>query len=327
MATPISNRTARLRQRRYDPEARTVILKEATRVGGWEPQLTEPQRYIVESIQPVPPAYTEKTMRECSRVQNQVNKALVANDVRVEFDHQGSVTNNTHIRLHSDIDLLVIPDYFVYLNPPLVVNNPYRGDGVAELVRIRQICRDALEEAYPAADVDGDGSMCISISGGSLARKVDVVPAAWLDTQEYISTWDKVERGIRVLDASVLRLIDNFPFLHNSRIDGRDREAGGRLRPLIRLVKSIRSDSDKEPNVSSYHIAGLCYHLPLQCYDNDPRVTLHAFVVWTSAVLSAPAVRQSLLVPNETELLFARIKEAELRTLLAEATDLLRLAA
>jgi hypothetical protein len=266
-------------------------------------------------------------MAECARVANQVDRALKAHDVHVDFDHQGSVTNDTHIRLHSDVDLLVLPRHFVFVRAPLVPDRPYAGDPLAELMEIRRICHECLDAAYPAAEVDGDGSKAISISGGSLQRKVDVVPASWLNTQQYVTSSNKASRGIRVLDASVPRLIDNFPFLHNAWVTARDQETGGRLRQLIRLVKSIRSDSDKEPDVSSYHIAGLCFHLPPHLFVDDPRASLSAFVTWVIGLLRDASQRASVMVPNGTEKLFDRIKQSELIELLGEATELLRLAA
>jgi hypothetical protein len=176
---------------------------------------------------------------------------------------------------------------FFHVKEPLKVSTPYRGDPIQELTNIRRICEDCLAEVFPAADVDCEGGKCVSIKGGSLARKVDVVPASWVHTQNYEATrtiyeaYAKRFKGINVLDKDNLTLIQNFPFLHNARIDERDKEASGNLRRLIRLVKSIRSDADDTINVSSYHIAGLCYALPLEKFSDDITAMLLSFLRFT----------------------------------------------
>jgi hypothetical protein len=106
----------------------------------------------------------------------------------VIFDHQGSVTNDTHIKLHSDIDLRVITDKYVDLQPPLTPTVPYPGKPLTDLLAIRTTAIDSLGRAFPAAEVDDTKSRCVSISGGSLSRKVDVVACHWLHTQDYERT-------------------------------------------------------------------------------------------------------------------------------------------
>jgi hypothetical protein len=257
-----------------------------------------------------------------------VSNALGKASLLVDFDHQGSVTNNTHIRLHSDIDLLVLPTIFFHVKAPLKVTYPYWGDAIEDLATIRRICEECLAVAFHAAEVDTAGGKCVSIRGGSLQRKVDVVPASWVHTHEYETTkavneaYAKRYKGINVLDKNSRSLIQNFPFLHNARIDERDQATGGNLRPLIRIVKSIRSDADEQIGVSSYHIAGLCYAMPTDRFTNDIKATLTRFILFAWDLVQNQAHRDALMVPNETEKLFAGIDVSQLTKLLSEATDL-----
>jgi len=327
MATPISKRIERLRERKYESTTGRVILVSKRDSADFGADTSSLHDYLFESMQPVDEAYTRKTFAECDRVQNQLGKALTACGVAVEFDHQGSVTNDTHIRLHSDVDLLVLPTRFYHAEPPLPILYPYVGDPVAELLQIRTICHASLEAAYPKAEVNGEGSKAVSIFGGSLVRKVDVVPASWLHTVRYEESRDKMHRGINVLDAEARQLVRNFPFLHNAWIDHRDREANGNLRRLIRLVKSIRSDADIDIDVSSYHITALCFAMPLEKFTSNPESLLLNFLRFALDLLGDEQKRASLSVPNQTEKLFERLRTAQLMTLVTEATDLFTAAA
>jgi hypothetical protein len=337
MATRIDKRAERLRQRKTDPETGRVILgsasarryDEGVSIGGLGgPPLDSVLEYLLESAAPVDKAYTDKTYEECRRIQNQVNTALGRVSIAVDFDHQGSVTNDTHIKLHSDIDLLVLPTTFVHLKAPLVVTDRYRGSPIDELATIRRVCEECLTAEFPAADVDTNGGKCVSICGGSLRRKVDVVPASWVHTHAYETNrsvseaYAKRFKGINVFDKPRGWLIENFPFLHNARIEEKDAATQGNLRRLIRLVKSIRSDADEAIGVSSYHIAGLCYAMPHERFSHDIKAMLMGFVVFAWDLVQNPVRREALLVPNATELLFANIDVAQLSKLLLEAWDL-----
>jgi hypothetical protein len=319
MTTQISDRIARLYERKYDPQTRRPHLKEASRGLGSIPQ--EVQKYLQMSMEPVDRAYTEESYAECSKVAKQVDQLLGRHDISVEFDVQGSVTNNTHIRYHSDVDLLVLPKHFLYLQPPLVPSWGYQGDPVEELLEIRRICEESLPTTFPSAELEM-GAKAVSISGGSLGRKVDVVPASWLDTEAYRASNNKMHRGVCVLDTRNRLLIDNFPFLHNARIEARDRQTNGGLRRLIRLVKSIRADSDVKPNCSSYHITALCFHLPLHKFSVHPRRLLHNFFSFVYGLIQDEESRSSFFVPNKTERVFDRLDPQELIKLALEVADL-----
>ena len=81
-------------------------------------------RYAVGAMQPVNPGYTKVTYGEGDRIQNQLEKALTGN-LKCQYEYQGSVTNNTHIKAHSDIDLLAIIQAFVTLELPQKPSSPY----------------------------------------------------------------------------------------------------------------------------------------------------------------------------------------------------------
>jgi hypothetical protein len=320
--TNLSNRLDKLRGRRTDPSTGYFFFKEAALAKSMAtPGAREVLEYISESAAPVSPDYTEKTFAECDRVQVQLARIFETSQIPAEFDHQGSVTNDTHIKLHSDIDLLSITEKYTSLQPPLKPAIPYRGDPLADLAAMRTATINGLRTAYPAAKVDDSKARCVSLSGGSLARKIDVVASNWLDTQESANSGEKAFRGIHV------KRISNFPFLHNKRIADRDQETVGGLRRCIRLVKSIRYDSDEDIDFSSYDIASICYNIrPVDlAFESDVSLA-NRFVQFAIQVLQNTAIRESLSVPNGTRKIFGGPEGAslvELDKLVRETIDLL----
>jgi hypothetical protein len=57
---------------------------------------------------------------------------------------------------------------------------------------------DSLSAAFPAAKVHPENSKAVKITGGSLARDVDVVPAVWWNNARYQDTGNEVDRGVAI---------------------------------------------------------------------------------------------------------------------------------
>ena len=214
-------------------------------------------KYVIGAMQPIDPEYTKNTYKQAERVRSQLENRLTDS---CEYKFQGSVTNDTHIKAKSDIDLLVIIDKFFSLENPQVPTSPYKGDPLKDLLNLRKETEDALESAFPQADVDKTGSKSISIEGGSLTRKVDVVPSNWYNTNKYAETGNDIYRGVKILDTSVPTRLGNTPFLHNAWIDHKDNKTGGGMRKACRLMKSLKYDSENI-ELSSYDIVSIAFNI------------------------------------------------------------------
>jgi hypothetical protein len=259
-------------------------------------------------MEPVDSEYTKLTYEECERVENQLEKAFDANGLTIDFRHQGSVTNNTHIRIHSDIDLLTLTRKFYGRKAPLTVTSPYQGDAVADLKEIRRITEQRLKSSFPEADVDSTGKKAVAVSGGSLKRKIDVVAANWLDTVDYEKSYDEDFRGIEILDMGPpARRKENFPFHHNLALHHKEAPTAGGFKRLVRFCKSAKADADDTLDITSYDITALCYNIPnptyLACINKDFNLALE-FVKFCHSLLNNEALRDSLWVPNGTRKVF-----------------------
>src|SRR5665647_51729 len=112
MSRNYSTRLAELRNRRND----ISILQETYGFKGYTvdsynqfvktaSEVNDVQNYFIESMRQVDEIYTKNTYKEAERVQNQLDK-IKSISLNFEYEYQGSVSNNTHIKTHSDIDIL-----------------------------------------------------------------------------------------------------------------------------------------------------------------------------------------------------------------------------
>lgn len=305
---PMLNRLHRMRARRVDP-----VEKYMLKAGGANEVYERMQesssaiKYAIGAMQPIDPAYTENTYREGERVRNQLERNLGGYSLVCEFDYQGSVTNDTHIRAKSDIDLLTLHCAFVTLDPPQRASNPYQGNPLEDLLLLRGATIQVLKDKFPEATVDSNGSKSVCIEGGSLRRKIDVVASNWCDTCEYVRTGHKQYRGIHILDAHKKQRVRNLPFLHNDRLHSKDQRTIGGYRKAVRLLKSLKYDSDAGLDLSSYDIAAIVYAMTdesLMVMRGMELVLINTCKQHLDFLANNQPYRDSLDVPNGTRKIF-----------------------
>jgi hypothetical protein len=226
-------------------------------------------RYALGSMQEVSPDYTRISIETAQRVGNQLQQGLTRAGFSVEFRLQGSVPLNTHIRGVSDVDLLNLDTgLLTYMVAGARARagwytSPTARTSVEALSALRRESERILRRAYPAVTVDTSGAKAIHLSGGSLARPVDVVPSHWVDTIAFQSSGQEHDRGVRILDKDVPTTIDNLPFLHIKRVTEQDTATLGGLKKAIRLVKNVKSDAEEDGRniaLGSYDIAAMLFH-------------------------------------------------------------------
>ena len=294
---------ANLRARR-NPEG---LIKEAYA----SLQEDESAVYLVGATEAVEPSYTKKTYDEGDRVAKQIAAGLDGENLTAQYEYQGSVTKNTHIKAYSDLDLLVLDGRFVTLQKPQEPAQPYKGDPLQDLIQVRRICIAHLTSAFPKATVDHTGARSVKIFGGSLVRTVDIVPANWYDTNDYAEKKQKAYRGVQILNAHKPEREADQPFIHGLLIDCRDAKTIGNARKLIRLLKSLKYDSDGKLTISSYDIESLIYSMPeaeMQRPRGEEIPQAYFCWLWLKNVEDNQLLRESLSVPEGKRKIFAEGK-------------------
>ena len=255
----------------------------------------------------------------------------------VDFRLQGSVPLNVHIRGVSDVDLLNLETSFHtyhtggYRSRAGLYTLPTSRTSIGVLSALRSEAEKILVARFPAATVDKSGGKAIAISGGSLARPVDVVPSHWHDTVEYQSSNAERDRGVTILNKKVPETIDNLPFLHIHRIHERDTQALGGLKKSIRLCKNVKNDAIEEGRAiifPSFDIAATMYHANIESLRGGHFYEL-AVLAETQRFLDElyhnPDKAKALTVPDGSRRIFDNEQKYQgLKTLSVEMDDLAR---
>jgi hypothetical protein len=303
----ISNRYARLLARRAPAEDR-IVAKFAAE--SFEREPGESTKYLLGAMKPVDAQYTARLREQGDRVENQLTARLKPNYQGIEFRRQGSVSNNTHIKYYSDIDVLTIIDKFYTLEHPQEPDFPYTGEPIDDLITLRSQCVRELGTAFPAARVDNTGSTAVSLSGGSLACKVDVVPANWFNTNDYAASGAEHQRGIQVLNKETRERTRNFPFLYNHRIERHDAAHSRVPRMLMRLLKTVRADSIDEGTqigCSSFDLCSLVYRMPDEYFVvllNRPLDIVGKLLDWLRVTIELESLRGTLKVVDDSRIIY-----------------------
>ena len=297
----MQSRLEKMSNRRVDPEITSA--KQLNEVYKRLEQ-SESVKYVIGSMQSIDPEYTRNTFSEGDRVKNQLDEHLTD---RCKFRYQGSVTNDTHIKARSDIDLLVILERYHGLEKPQVPKNPYKGNPIEDMSGLRADVINVLQAQFPAVTVDSSGSKSVTLEGGSLRRKIDVVPANWFNTNKYAQNSDEVYRGVEVFDANTHERIPNTPFLHNAIIDAEDQKTNGGIRKAARLMKSLKYDTESI-NLSSYDIVSIAYQIPTDWVDGTPGHELQVLdscLRYCEHLVADDEYRNKLKVPDAHRRIFA----------------------
>lgn len=347
MARNIQNRLAQLQKRRagtdrlsrlgYDSQI-DLLVKSSKLEESWQKRAQKPYtRYALGSMQEVGPDYTRISLETADRVGKQLATRLTGAGFSVEFRLQGSVPLNTHIRGVSDVDLLNLDiSFFTYAtggarNLGGHYRNPTSRTSVQVLTELRAQSEKELKAAFPATTLDTSGGKAIKISGGSLARPVDVIPSHWNDNVRYQSSADEADRGVTILNKKIPEAIENLPFKHIAQINLQDILAFGALKKAIRLCKNVKNDAEEEGRsieLSSYDIAAIMYHANLSGLRTGLTHEL-AILAETQRHLDwlyhNPQEAQKLIVPDGSRSIFdTAARSRGLLALSSELDDLLK---
>ncbi|KVD08039.1 hypothetical protein WI80_14615 [Burkholderia ubonensis] len=335
MSTKYSQKLEKLRQRRKPTDLAKSLTASMTFDSARSDSLVESfevqgkgvaTKYALGCMAEVPPEYTAISLRDGQRISDQLTSQST---LKVSTKLQGSVPLNIHIYTSSDVDLLVFADWFISVDNPVLVPTKYDFNPsispVNELSRLRKFCEEYLDARYPAAEVDITGAKSIAVSGGSLARKVDVVPAHWIDSVEYQNTSFDHTRDVAILNKHERTTLRNRPFMHMASIEAKDRTSSGYAKRAIRLLKCLSRDADMKIKLSSYDIAGLIYHMSdaeLIGQQYFPLLLLDRVEAYLRRLEANPHVAFSLNTPDGTrKVLDSAEKFTSLIQLRRELTD------
>lgn len=247
---------------------------------------TDVKKYVTLAMKGVDPLYTRRSKEAGEKVKSHLLKELD----NVEYEYQGSVMTDTHIKGNSDIDLLVISTKFYTFDREGIkdlVDDPIKRRnlnfiqidklkkelsgssyyGALEDLRHNRIQSEStLKDVYDICDCTHPKA--IKIKNKTLNRDVDIVIANWYDDSSSVLNDKKKEyRGIQVYDKdNNSKCSPDYPFLSICRINEKNSNTNGRLKKMIRFLKNIKADSELDIQLTSFDINAICYQINESLY-------------------------------------------------------------
>ncbi|PBP62596.1 hypothetical protein CCL19_20365 [Pseudomonas syringae] len=258
-------------------ELNKALKGEVTGVESFE-SIQEPDgvKYTVGAMAPVEKRYTEISIAEGERVATSLSKSLLAESVNVEYRLQGSVGLDVHIKGYSDVDMLVLIADTLTVQSPYV--NPSSYSDAKDMRPLTEIISDLrsrseriLTNNFPKVNINVNGGKSIALEGGSLARKIDIVPAFWYHSRDYQSCLLEHYKGVRIFNKLDLQFITNYPFLNKRLVNDADEQCGGNLKRVVRLMKTLQADATGDVaesivKLNSFDVLSIAYDMRSQLY-------------------------------------------------------------
>lgn len=289
-------------------------------------------RYAIGAMSAVSSQSTDISVNEGNRIADTLISMLKTSGINASKRMQGSVALDIHIEGHSDVDMLILYKDTVLVETPKLDGKPcYASDNrpMADIIaELRNKSEVKLTTRYYEATVDCSNNKSISLDGGSLKRKIDIVPSCWYHTHDYQRSRQEHDAGIYIYHKKDHRLIGNFPFKHIHRVNSKDHQYSGNLKKVIRLLKNIVADmpdykKSKAKKLSSYDLAGIAYHM-------DEKLSVPSYLslalveqsrVQLNLIKTSKEYRNSLKVPDDTRNIFDDHSKMEALEILAKEVD------
>jgi hypothetical protein len=292
-------RLMNLNARRFDEQVGKADLSES--YGKFI--LPKNLEYLIESMRPIEKKYNDVTLVAAENVKKHLERDLSLHFNRA-YRTQGSVKTSTNIKLHSDIDLLVLVDRYQFLEPALCPPQYPYTDSIPDddIWSLRRQSTTIMQNQYD--DVDTTGKKSISITNKNLRRKVDLVFSFWYDTQRYSEANDEFYRGICLYDFPAKKRLPDFPFAHISNVNWKGENTLDGSRKGIRLVKTLKADSEDRIKLSSFELTCLVHAIENSDLFYRNREELKIAISISSQIgkmLSDSVYRKSIKSPNATE--------------------------
>lgn len=279
-----TNRIDKLKSR-YNPD-RDMLVEQRT-YSDTSGEIKDVATYVRRAMREVDDSYTQKT----KDAGNAVKQLLGSKLTDVEFEYQGSVMTDTHIRGVSDIDLLTLCTKFYGTEIDKVRNekfnswvynasqlsnlqsydnyfSQYKGNSNEDLRQLRLLNEKILMGTYNDCDISKPKA--IKITNHHYHRDVDIVTSSWFDSFDYVLNGSpKEKRGIKIYNKEKgYAEGPDFPFLSISRINNLSAQTQGRLKRMIRFLKNVRTDADRDIKLTSFDINAICFDIPIAEYQS-----------------------------------------------------------
>lgn len=276
--------------RRYDEALRESIVSDAFD----DCDYSECIKYTLEAMQEVDPSYAYKTFHITKKVQEKIERAFRAQNIKADFRYQGAIQTETHVVLYGGVELLVLSKS-MGKKPWMVVAN-----------KAREIM-EALSGDPAFREVDYSNKLDIKLRTLKPTCEVKILPGVWLENPEYLSTKREIDRGVCEYNLLKKTRRKYLPFLNIARINGKDSRCNGGLKKMIRLLSTLQRDAADPVHLNNYQISSILYAIPDKQLKFNPEYSLSLIGVVSAQlnrIMADRNYREKLISPSEKEVVF-----------------------
>lgn len=249
-----SRRLQNLQQRKFDNELNeSLISKSFSNIN-----IPDNVKYLIESMRPIDTKYDARTFDAAARVQKHLENGFDLHFSR-SYENQGSVMTKTNIKVHSDFDLLTIVEGYQYLETSNPSNSYTASNPNDDIIELRRQSVKILKSIYD--EVDDSGEKSISIFNKSLNRKVDIVFCFWYHSDKYLETKSQYYKGVYLFKFPTKTKKKDFPFATIANVNSKGNRTKDGSRRGIRLLKSLKADSEPQIKLSSFHLTSIVHSI------------------------------------------------------------------
>ncbi|MFY0607203.1 MAG: hypothetical protein JXR10_10830 [Cyclobacteriaceae bacterium] len=278
--------------RRYDEALRESIVSDSFE----EYDYPECIKYALEAMQEVDTSYVYKTFHITKKIQEKIEGAIAAHNIKADFRYQGAVQTETNIVLNGGVELLVLSKSYG--------RRPWETVELLANEIIQALSGDPLLKS-----VDYSNQLEIKIETLKPRCEIKILPAVWIDNPEYLNGKREIDRGICEYNLKKKTRRKYLPFKNIARINGKDQRCNGGLKKMIRLLRTLERDAPDDISLNNYQIASMLYAIPEKQLKFNPEYSLSLIGVVSAQLgrlISDNNYRQSLISPSEKELVFGK---------------------
>lgn len=298
-----------LKGRRYDEVLKEPVLSDSF----YEYDYPDALKYALEAMYEIDPSYSYKLFSTVRRTQDLLTQRLARRNIQVDARYQGPHNCDAHISLYSDLELVIL------------LKN-YSGNPTKKVEGMVADIMDILTSAHAYNKIDYSNRNRIYIQTRKPTCDISILPGVWVDSSLYKNTGLEINRAICEFDFANKKRKIHLPFLNIARINSKDRELKGNLKPLLRLLRNIINDSEEPIDLTFEEIAGILYNIPskyLEVPKNRLLSSLPVISFQLKRLILKDAYRQTLLAPSRKEYVFGKKPKKKALILLKRELDAL----
>ncbi|MEM9895319.1 MAG: hypothetical protein AAF789_03020 [Bacteroidota bacterium] len=286
-----------LKKRRYDEAIKEHVLSDGFKRSKYPDVL----KYTLESMVEIDPSYAYKVYANSRRIHEKIMARFKKKGIKVDYRYQGDLKTFSNILLYGDVEIIVI-DKLSKEKPHVAIK------------KITGELLDALKDDPSFKSVNYNDQTRIRIIASKPTCEIDLLPSVWVDSNEYIKSHNEIYRGIAEFDFKRKRVKKYLPFLNIARLNARDQRTNGNFRSLVRLLKSLKTDSEENIQLKNADINSIVYKIPESKLQLPPGKLLAVFplidkllakLAWEDKYFAA------LKSPSEKDRIFASRPEAK----------------